>query len=237
MVNIIICDDDLSFQEILKCKVEHSMKKDFEIEYYINCVSNLDDFARYIDKNRVDIAFLDIMVNNENSMNWSINNLTNKYTQLIFMTSFPQCAYNISETNCCYYLDKSRLTPDALSKSLKRALQNSMKKDSNLTIVKSGSKRFVVNFKDVYYIETFNNNITIHLKDNKDITLYTSLNDYAKNLPPNFYRCHKSFMVNMNHIEGYEPHKFTLTNKISIPIPPKKYKETIKYYENYLLKL
>ena len=177
------------------------------------------------------------MVNDENAMDWSIKNIKSRYTQIIFITSFPQCAYNISESNCCYYLVKSRIDEENLTKALKKALQKTTKKDPNMTLIKSGNKNFIINYQDIYYIETFNNNLTIHLQDMDDITIYSTLKEYADKLPPNFLRCHKCYMVNMNHIKSYEPHKFVISTGESIPLPPKKYKNIIKIYTDYLLNL
>lgn len=70
-----------------------------------------------------------------------------------------------------------------------------------------------------------------------DITIYSTLKEYADKLPPNFLRCHKCYMVIMNHIKSYEPHKFVISTGESIPLPPKKYKNIIKIYTDYLLNL
>lgn len=237
MINIVICDDEISYQEIMDYKIRQCMHNTFNMECRIVCFNELKELKSYIDSNRVDIVFLDIMINDENAMDWSIKNITNKYTQIIFMTSFPQCAYNISETNCCYYLVKSRINEENLARALKKALQNNTKKDPNLTLVKSGNKNYTINFQDIQYIETFNNNLTLHLQNNKNITIYSTLKDYADKLPPNFLRCHKCYMVNMNHISSYEPHKFIITSGEMIPVPPKKYKDIINAYKNYLINL
>lgn len=167
----------------------------------------------------------------------SIENIQNKYMQIIFMTSYPQCAYNISESSCCYYLVKSRITEESLYKAFQRALQNTTKKDPNLTIVKSGNKNLIVNLQDIQFIETFNNNITLHFKKYANITIYSTLKEYAKSLPPNFLRCHKCYMVNMNHITSYEPYKFLIDSAEFIPIPPKKYNKIIEIYKNYIQNL
>lgn len=237
MINIAVCDDSKDFQEIITQKIVNCMKNKFEMDCTIKCFSHLPDFQKHLEKNKVDIAFLDIMVDDENSMDWSIENLNNNYTQIIFMTSYPQCAYNLSESNCCYYIMKSRMSNDVLAKAIRRALQNTTKKDPNLTIVKLGSKNYIINYQDIIYIETFNNNLVLHIKDSDNITIYSSLKDYAEKLPPNFLRCHKSYMVNMNHITGYEPHKFNVISGNEIPIPPKKYNEIINAYKNYLRNL
>lgn len=237
MINIVICDDELSFQEIIDFKIRQCMQNVFDMEYQIICFNKLSDLKKHIENNKTDIIFLDIMVNDENAMDWSIKNIKSRYTQIIFMTSFPQCAYNISESNCCYYLVKSRIDEENLTKALKKALQKTTKKDPNMTLIKSGNKNFIINYQDIYYIETFNNNLTIHLQDMDDITIYSTLKEYADKLPPNFLRCHKCYMVNMNHIKSYEPHKFVISTGESIPLPPKKYKNIIKIYTDYLLNL
>lgn len=237
MIKIAICDDEKSYQEIISYKIEQCLKSKFEMECEIHCFNRLNDLKNHLKSNKIDVVFLDIMINDENAMDWSIKNLKSKYTQIVFMTSFPQCAYNISEANCCYFLVKSRLTEETLTKAIQRALQKTTKKDPNLTIVKSGSRNHIINYQDVVYIETFDNNITLHLVSSDNITIYSSLKEYAQKLPPNFMRCHKCYMVNMNHITGYEPHKFMLSAGGTVPIPPKKYKAVVKTYENYLLNL
>lgn len=237
MVNIVICDDSPEYLEIIASKIEHCMKSKIQMEYNITSINSINELKTHLKKNNTDILFLDIMLNDENAMNWSIENIQNKYMQIIFMTSYPQCAYNISESSCCYYLAKSKITQENLFKALQRALQNTTKKDPNLTTVKLGTKNLIINFQDIQYIETFNNNITLHLKNADNITIYSTLKEYAKTLPPNFLRCHKCYMVNMNHITAYEPHKFIVDSTEAIPIPPKKYNEIINAYKNYLTNL
>lgn len=237
MINIAICDDEELYQEIICYKISQCMQNIFDMDFKLFCFDSLYDLKKHIDNNKTDIIFLDIMVNDENAMDWSIKNIPSKYTQIVFMTSFPQSAYNISETNCCYFLIKSRIDESTLTKALKRALQKTTKKDPNLTIIKSGSKNSIINFQDIIYLETFNNNLMIHVKSLGNILIYSSLKEYQKTLPPNFLRCHKSFMVNMNHISSYEPYKFITASGSEIPIPPKKYNSVISIYKNYLKNL
>lgn len=237
LVNIVICDDSLEYLEIITNKIEHCMKNKIQMEYSITCLNSIEELKHHLENNNSDILFLDIMLNDKNAMNWSIKNIQNKYIQIIFMTSYPQCAYNISESSCCYYLVKSKITEENLHKAIQRALQNTTKKDPNLTIVKSGNKNLIINFQDIQYIETFNNNIMLYFKESDNITIYSTLKEYSKTLPPNFLRCHKCYMVNMNHITSYEPHKFIIDSYETIPIPPKKYNGIIKIYKNYIQNL
>lgn len=233
MINIIICDDDIDFCEIIEYKIKNHMKA-LEFDYKITKIHNLNDLKSLINENSADIVFIDIMVKDINSVNWTIENIKNKNVQLIFMTGFPTEAYNISETLHCYYLIKSKLTEEQLSKAIRRAIQNLAQKNDNLTVIKSGSKNYTINFQDILFIETFANNITIHLKNNQNITIYATLKSFLKKTPPCFLRCHKCYAINMNHVVSYEPHEISLFTGDKIPVPPKKYNSVIEAYKKYL---
>lgn len=234
MLKIAICDDTKEYLDLIKYQVKKCIDQEFGIDCNISCFSKLNDLYEYLQNNRIDILFLDIMIDDVNAMDWSIENIRDSYTQIIFITSYPQFAYNISETNCCYFLIKSKINETNLMKALKRAVNNITKKDPNLTTVKFGNRSYTINLNNIIYLETFNNNITLHMNNDNDINLYTTLKEYAKNLPPNFLRCHKCYMVNMNYISVCEPHRFIMKTGESIPIPPKKYKAITKEYLNYL---
>lgn len=234
MIHICICDDQADYMEILSYKISKCMHEIFKMECDITCLETLDSFNSYISQHKIDIAFLDIMVNDSNAMDWSIENIKQKNIQLIFMTAFPQSAYNISESNCCYYLVKSRITDESLFKALQRALQNTTLKSANLTIVKADKKNVIINLADLMYLESYKNNIIMHFKDGSTVNTYSTLKEYSARLPVNFIRCHKCYTVNMNYIKEYLRYKFIIFSGEDIPIPPKKYSEIIKIYQSYV---
>lgn len=234
MIKIAICDDSSEFDEILTYKIKNALSKLIDIDYTVTSFTDLDTFKEFYDNNRVDIAFLDVMVNDKNAIDWSISNLKNSYTQAVFMTSYPQCAYNLSETNCCYFIIKQKMNDESITNALRKALKNTTQKKNDITIVKSGSKSIAINFNELIYIETFNNNLVLHIQNEKPITIYSTLKEYEKTLPPNFLRCHKCFMVNMNHIVSFDQYKFKVNSGDEIPIPPKKYSKMVDIFKDYI---
>lgn len=233
MVNIAICDDSADYGEILEYKINRYMQE-LNIEYKLYYFDNLDKLQEKASTVSMDILFLDIMINDRNSAEWIAKYHSHINSQIIYMTSYPEEAYSISETEHIYYIIKSHLTDNVLASAISKALNKISKKDPNLTIIKYGNKNYTINLQNIIYIETFNNNISLHMKDSKAISIYMPLTRFSKKLPPYFLQCHKSFMVNMNHITGYEPHKFTLCTGDSIPIPVKKYKQVINKYTDYI---
>ena len=109
--------------------------------------------------------------------------------------------------------------------------------EANQKIIKIGKTNYTINLQDITFIETFNNSIMIHMATGENHHVYSTLKEFGKELTPNFLRCHKSYMVNMNFIAGYEPYKFLLKNDEQVSIPPKKYAEMIDKYRNYLINL
>lgn len=72
MINIVICDDEKSYQEILEFKIKKIFSDELNLEYQIDYVSSLEDLENFIESKRVEIVFLDIMVNESNSIDWLI---------------------------------------------------------------------------------------------------------------------------------------------------------------------
>ncbi len=236
MTRFLICDDEKEYEEIIKYKIEKTLSNNFEIKYTISCCDNLKTLKEKLSKNEVDIVFLDIMLAGENSIDWLIKNknIVSK-TQFIVMTAFPVESYKISEIDSCYFLIKPRMTDELLLNAIKRALENINKKEQKQKVIKLGNKSLAINVHDITYIETFNNNIIIHMVSGEKHKTYSSLKAFANELPSQFLRCHKSYMVNMKHIIGYEPYNFLLEDKSKVQISPRTFHKTINEYKKYLM--
>ena len=235
MIKIVLCDDEKDYLQILEFKLSKQLDA-FNDEYEIVSFNNLGDLKEHLDENHCDILFLDIMVGETNSVDWSLENIKNQKTQIIFMTAFPEEAYALSESKFCYYIIKPRLTEEMLKNALSKAFLNITQRASNLTTIKIGYNNYTINFQDVLYLESLNNSLKIHLVKG-EMVVYSTLKDFQKNLPMNFLKVHKSYVVNMNHITAFKPHKFTVDNGVEIPIPTKKYNKITEQYECYIRNL
>ena len=233
-MNIVICDDDRNYGELLSEKIKLCLSDMFYFSYEIIYKSSLDELSEFLENDKADILFLDIMVNGVNSVDWSLSNLNGNNFQLIFMTFYPVEAYNIFETKCSYFLIKSKITDEQLKNALKKCIGNITQKKADLLIVKIGAKSVTLNLQDIEYIESLNNNISIYFNEQPPLTLYMKLKDFEKLLPLYFMKCHKSFIINMNAVTGCEPYEFMLHRSVKIPIPSRKYKDTVKTYNDYI---
>ena len=136
MINIVICDDEKSYQEILEFKIKKIFSDELNLECQIDYVSSLEDLENFIESKRVEIVFLDIMVDESNSIDWLIKRKENRSfkEQYIVMTAFPIESYRISEVESCFYLIKSKMTDEQLLKGIKKAINCVTKKEANQKI-------------------------------------------------------------------------------------------------------
>lgn len=230
MITIAICDDDKAFLEILEAKMQKVATK-IGLKNKIVSFNTLEEIQGY-GSDKIDICFLDVMLAEGNSLDWLTENNLKDKPQIIAVTAFPQEVYNLSQTDACFLLLKSHIDDKSLTCALQKALQNISGKQNTL-IASVGNKNHIIVTDDIVYIESFNNNIVLHLID-REITLYSTMKEFAKNLPFNFLQCHKSYVVNMNYITGFYRYFFTMKNGKAVPIPPKKYNSIIEEYSNYI---
>ncbi len=82
--------------------------------------------------------------------------------------------------------------------------------------VKSGKHLVKVFFKDILFIESMENYIVIHTVSSKE-TVYLTLKNIHSSLPDNFIQVHRSYIINMDHIQSIEGNQLILgNNKITI---------------------
>jgi DNA-binding LytR/AlgR family response regulator len=66
------------------------------------------------------------------------------------------------------------------------------------------------------------------------ITTYERLNNIISSLPPSFYQCHKSYIVNMHQIQRFKSSEIQLKNGEIVTVSRSKYNETKKAYFEFI---
>ena len=207
MLNIVLCDDNLSFLNgledmLYKLFIKHNL--DACISFKTDCTSKL---LEHIENNPVDVLFLDITLNNKNiglSIAEDIRKI-NKGLHLIFTTGHFEFVMEAYKVNTFDYLVKP-ISQDKLEETLLR-LTNYLN-SSNNRFIKINNTTFI-NQDDIHYIKKDGMKLIFHTKDN-DFETYSSFSKIKTSLPSDFVRCHKSFIANISNISHVE----TSTNTI-----------------------
>lgn len=238
MLKIAICDDEKLYRDLFSSKTQKAFCENIGLDFEIVCFSCVNELYEHIKIDKPNIVFLDIMINEINSVDWlSEHQPEFGNTAFIIMTAFPTETENLSEIDCCYYLLKDKASDERILRALNKAIEAVSNDNTQLNSVSFGNKNYIIDYHSVLYVESFKNNQLFHCTDNSTITVYSTMKKLVEKLPPYFCRCHKSYVVNMDFVTGYEPYNFTVSDEIKIPIPPKRYKTVISHYTNYIANL
>lgn len=207
MLNFILCDDNLSFLNGLefmlsKLFVKHNL--DARVGFKTDSTSKL---LNYIKNNKVDVLFLDITLKNKNiglAIAEEIRK-TNKNLHLIFTTGHFEYVMEAYKYNTFDYLVKP-ISQDKLEETLLRLLD--YLNTSNKSFVKVNGTTFI-NQDDILYIKKEGMKLIYHTKSS-EYEAYDSLSKIQNTLPPEFVRCHKSFIANISNISHVESNNNTI---------------------------
>lgn len=212
------------------------------IESYIQQVGGMEIVAKcnnpldaitILNKNQVDLVFLDIEMPNITGIDL-VKTLDN-IPQFIFTTAYPQYALEGFDLNATDYLVKP-IPFNRFLKAVSRAKekyelekgspdnnastqspQNEIK--NNFIFVKSEYDNVKINTDDIMYIQGLKDYIKIYVEgSNKAILTLSNFKEIQNKLPDNqFIRIHRSYIVNTSYIKSVQKTKIVIDD-IRIPI-------------------
>ncbi|WP_379968262.1 LytR/AlgR family response regulator transcription factor [Epilithonimonas sp. UC225_85] len=183
----------------------------------------------FIQKNEADLIFLDIQMPELSGINFM--KIAGDKFKYILTTAYSEYALEGYEHNVIDYLLKP-ISFDRFNKSILKAQERfPSKEDSEISyfFVKSSGRQHRINFSDILYIESIKDYVNIKTENQEYIVLDT-LKSLENQLPENFVRVHKSFIINIDKIEKIDVKNIFLNSGKEIPVG-----ET--YKSEFLLKL
>jgi two-component system LytT family response regulator len=234
-VRTAILDDEISNIEILK-----RILLDCENVEIVWTADNLDDALTYIEKEKVDVVFMDIQLPPYTSFEL-IPKITNLNFEIVFVTAYQEYAVRALKMAAMDYILKPFKASDIVSAIEK--VRNKQNKFGEITgLVKNyfsnlpeNFSKIVVHVADGYdivdihkimYIEALDSYSKIKLTGNTSYVASRSLKDFEELLTEKgFYRVHKSYLINVRHmikiVKGVGA-SIIMTDGTSIPISARK---------------
>ena len=232
-MNCIIVDDEpLARQEMLALIHEVS---DLEM---LGSFSNVPTANQFLDKNIVDLIFLDIEMPMVSGLEFAAE--LSKNTLIIFTTAYPKYALESYELAAVDYLlkpiEKKRLEK-AINKATlyKNLLSDNTEKGTlegstqDFLIIKSDRRFHKVIFSDILFIEGLKDYVVIYTTNQKLITAMNLKTIYQKVPQHLFMRVSKSYIVNLISIDSFDHHTIYI-NDAEIPLGDVYKKEFFKLY-------
>ena len=230
MLKILICDDNKDFLDTMMIQVRQilqSLGKQARIFLYQDADQNLPD---------CDIAFLDLDFKGKDYTGIDIARTIRKHrsdTVIIFVTNFPQYAPEGYEVHAFRYLMKNEIQAKLLP-YLTLALEHIQDIRPTLSYNVSGEE-ITLPLDDILYIESQLHAVIVHTLSGSENankrTFYAGIGSLEEKLAPHgFLRIHKSYLVNMKHIQTYQCKAVMLTDGTCLRVSEKSYGEQKKQY-------
>lgn len=213
-----VCDDDpvlLSELSGMCASILEQKKMEYEITQF-SSAAQLGDVLK-IKADAFDILLLDIQMKGKTGMQLAKTLRENgNRVSIIFVTGSEDYlleGYSVQPVN---YLLKP-VSEDALKKALETDLQLSRR--ANYIFLKMGGKSVSLLADKIMYIESFNHSVTVCFPDDT-VSYPLSLAAVQGELSsdPRFYRCYKSFIVNMDYVREISRSGVLIGNGVQIPV-------------------
>ncbi len=122
-------------------------------------------------------------------------------SQVIFITAYPEHALQAFEVDAAHYLLKpvsDKMLYPALDRAIKRTEQKKQS-DSQTIVVACGAETRVIALRDILYCEVMDHRVYIHTRT-VTCDYIGTLRELQAQLDDRFFRCHKSYLVNLEQV-------------------------------------
>lgn len=215
MVYIAVCDDEIfMLNELSELVSGFFLRKN--VEAAIVKFTSGSSLLQY--EKQLDIIFLDIQMRGLNGMETAKLLRSQNYKGfLIFVTVMDELVFDSFKVGAFDYLVKP-VNNDRLVQTMERLLcEMSNSADTNL-LVRRGNECRIVAFDDIVFCEIINRKIFLHLDGQEVIDYYDKIENLEKKLDGRFFRCHRSYLVNLKYLKSYKNGLAYLSSGETIPV-------------------
>lgn len=196
---IAICDDESKILKDIQTKIESCFNaQEIPAEYF--CTEDSKKMMEYLQKEKVDVLFLDIDMPYFSGMDIAAYiNEKKLNTILVFVTSQDALVYQTFAYRPFGFIRKTHIDDELqeLVERIKKEL-NDRKQDF---IISKGQELTRVFIQDILYIESEGNYLNFYTQ-NDTIKIRETMTNIEKELcGKGFIRCHKGYLINAAYIE------------------------------------
>ncbi len=218
-LNIAIMDDEKSFCDILETKLRE-WGREANNTVNITCYSSSDDFIEaWESQKNFDAVFLDIKMKNCELNGMDVAHIIrsqNDDSAIVFVTSISDYMSEGYRVDAVRYLLKPLQEYD-FRECMERLSVKFQTKGNEIFLLKFRDKILRVPYKDILYFSSANNYVEIHTKT--EVIRYLKKLKYIEDmLPPQFVRCHRSIILNIENMAAITGNTIVMINDEQLPV-------------------
>lgn len=233
MLSIAVCDDEI----IECCNIAGKIRGILE-ELKTPCmIRQFNSGQELLQASEVfDIVFLDIIMRDPNGMKTAQvlrHRLPNMI--LVFISSSREYVFEAYDVEAFQYLLKP-IDSRKLSRILQKAITKTEKHPQEFMMISKERQRKKLFLDEIYYLEIRGRKVDIHTKGGI-VTYYEQIGTLEKNLRnKGFFRCHKSYLINLKYVNTYTRREIILDNGEKILLAKRRYDDFTGEILSYMRK-
>lgn len=229
-MNIAICDDEVRIRE----GIGHTIKGAFNYVSIREFSSGQELLAAVRQEYMPDIVLLDIAMEGMDGMETARRLRELSDMILIFVTGVKEQVFSAFDVGAFHYLLKP-VEKEKLLEVMERAIAEAGKINARkkYMMVKASGGYRKVNMADILYAESNGRKVIMHMKQ-ENLEFYDKMEELEQRLGEGFYRCHRSYLVALAQVRGYDSTSIVLSNGEVIYLAKRKYSEFVQAYYRFL---
>ncbi|OON86709.1 hypothetical protein BXO88_06875 [Oribacterium sp. C9] len=232
MWNLLICDDEnqmiVSLKDMIR-RFTNETNIQFNISECHSAGELLNDF-----NDSIDLILLDISMGTLSGMDAAkIIRERNRDVVIIFVTSMTQYALEGYSVHAFGFLKKPIRYADIRLQLLDATMHLNSHKKEFLTIEVDNAP-YRLDIAEILFLEVQDHDILIHTLS-ESLLVHESMNEMESRLKEHyFFRCHRSYLVNLRMVATVNGADVVLKNKTTVPLSKYKKKEFLEAFTFYL---
>ena len=233
MIRIAICDDEKHMSDHIRAMAsDFFRKKNREIQ--LGTFTSGEELLNY--DGQIDILFLDIQMKGMDGMETARKLRADKFRGfLIFITVLKEMVFQSFEVQAYDYLVKP-VDEKQFEKTMERLFASMQNVGEDSLLVQQGYERRIVPKDEIVFCEVIDRKIYLNLASGEVVDYYERIENLETKLDSYFFRCHRSYLINLKHLKGYKNGTAYMDNNKEVPVSRLRSKEfsgvVLQYMKN-----
>lgn len=233
LIRIAICDDEKHMSDHIRAMAsDFFRKKNREIQ--LRTFSSGEELLSY--DGQIDILFLDIQMKGMDGIETARKLRDSKFRGfLIFITVLKEMVFQSFEVQAYDYLVKP-VEEKQFEKTMERLYTSMQNASEDSLLVQKGYEGRIIREEEIVFCEIIDRKIYLNLASGEVVDYYERIENLETKLGSHFFRCHRSYLINLKHLKGYKNGTACMDNGKEVPVSRLRSKEfssvVLQYMKN-----